>query len=136
MSLYENATGIYNADISLHNGTTFSHRYKAVLAQIRKVVRQIGGAEKMSAVPALEREMDRLDTARKRLEDKLLVVYPGIGEVFRALIEGNSKDVSVAFGNYDAETDNIGIPMLNNMLELQGSEAMAVLRVKELIKAA
>ena len=136
MSLYENAAGIYNSDISLHNGTTFSHRYKAILAQIRKVVRQIGGAEKMSAVPALEGEMDRLDTARKRLEDKLLVVYPGIGEVFKALIEGNSKDVSVAFGNYDAETDNIGIPMLSNMLELQGSEAMAVSRVKELIKTA
>ena len=104
MSLYENAAGIYNSDISLHNGTTFSHRYKAILAQIRKVVRQIGGAEKMSAVPALEGEMDRLDTARKRLEDKLLVVYPGIGEVFKALIEGNSKDVSVAFGNHNAQT--------------------------------
>jgi len=30
----------------------------------------------------------------------------------------------------------VGIPMLNNMLGLQGSEAMAVLRVKELIRKA
>lgn len=136
MSLYENALGIYNSNVSLHDGTTLSHRYKAILAQVRKVIRQIDGADKLSIITALERELDRLDIARRRLEDKLLAIYPGIGDVLKALVDGNRKDVAVVFGNYDAETDGIGIPMLNNMLELQGSEAMAVLRVKELIKKA
>lgn len=136
MSLYENALGIYNSNISLHDGTTFSHRYKAILAQVRKVIRQIDGADKLSAVVALERKLDGLDIARKRLEDKLLAIYPGVGDVLKALVDGNRKDVSVVFGNYDAETDGIGITMLNNMLELQGSEALAVVRVKGLIKKA
>jgi len=136
MPLYENAAGIYNLNASLHNGTTYSHQYKAILSQTRRVVRQVGGAERLSTVTALGRELDRLDSARKRLEDKLLAIYPGIGDVLKALVDGNRKDISVAFGNYDAETDNVGILMLNNMLELQGSEAMAVLRVKELIRAA
>lgn len=136
MSLYANALGIYNTNLSLHGGTTFSHRYKAILAQLRSVIRQIGGAGKLSVVIAWERELDRLDIARKRLEDNLLVVYPGVGDVLKALVGGNRKDVAVVFGNYDAETDGIGISMLNNMLELQGSEALAVVRVKELIKLA
>ena len=135
MPLYENAEGIYSSNVSLRDGTTYSHRYKAILAQIRRIIRQIGGADKAFAITVLERELDRLDTARKRLEDKLLAIHPGMGEVLKALVDGNRKDISVAFGNYDAETDNVGIPMLNNMLELQGSEAMAVLRVKELIRA-
>lgn len=134
MALYENAIGIYNSNVSLHDGTTYSHRYKATLVQLRSVIRQVNGADKMSVVVVLEREIDRLDAARKRLEDKLLAIYPGIGDVLKALVDGNRKDVAVVFGNYDAETDGIGIPMLNNMLELQGSEAMAVVRVKELIR--
>lgn len=136
MSLYENALGIYNSNISLHGGTTFSHRYKAILAQIRKIIRRIGGADKLPVVAALEGELDKLDAARKKLEDKLLAIYPGIGDVLKALMDGSRKDIAVIFGNYDAETDGVGIPMLNNMLGLQGSEAIAVLRVKELIRKA
>lgn len=135
MPLYENALGVYNSNISLHGGTAFSHRYKGVLAQIRRAIRQIGGAETMSVVVAWERELDGLDHARQGLENKLLVIYPGMVDVLKAL-GGDRKGVSVVFGNYDAETDGIGVQMFDNMLELQGSEAMAVVRVRELIRKA
>lgn len=136
MALYENALAVYNSRDTLHAGTTFSHRYKAILAQARRAIRQIGGADTMQVVAAWERELDRIDIARKGLEDKLLAVYPGMVNVLKAMSGDSRRDMSVALGDYDAETDGVGVLMLNNLLELQGSEALAVKRVKELIRTA
>lgn len=132
--LYQNARDIYTSNVSLHDGTTYSHQYKAILTQIHKLIRYLAAAEDRESVVARERELVLLDGERKSLEKKLIAIYPDIENVLKAFIGGDRKNMAVVFGNYDAETDGVGTQALFNMLGLPGSEARAIERVRERIR--
>lgn len=132
--MYQNARDIYSSNVSLHDGTTYSHQYKAVLAQIYKTIRYLTAAEDREGVVAQERELILLDGERKGLEKKLLAIYPDIVGVLKVFIGGDRKNIAIAFGNCDAETDGVGTKALFNMLGLPGSEAVAVERTRERVK--
>lgn len=133
--LYQNAGDIYNSYTSLHDGTTYSHQYKAILSQIHKVIRYLAAAEDRKSVAIQEGELILLDGERKSLERKLITIHPDMAGVLKVFVGGDRENIAVALGNYDAETDGVGSRILFNMLGLPGSEARAVERVLEMSKA-
>lgn len=132
--LYQNARDIYTSNVSLHDGTTYSHQYKAVLSQIYKAIRYLSAAENRTGVAAWDGELVLLDRERKDIEGKLLAIHPGIVDVLKVFIDGDVKNKAVAFGNCDAETDGVGTKALFNMLGLPGSAAVAIERMRERVK--
>lgn len=127
MSLYQNATDIYHSNTSLHDGDTYSHKYKSVLGQIRIVIRKIQSYNTDDPeVSILKTELKNLDAQRIILENKLMSLSQDYVMMLKAIADGQRDDVSVRLGILDAETDGIGSKMIFNMLGLPGSEAKAV----------
>ena len=135
MSLYQNAIDIYYSNTSLHDGDTYSHKYKSILGQIITVIRKIQShnadadaddPEFAALTLTLKIELKNLDARRIVLENKLMSLSQDYLMMLKAIADGQRDEVSVRLGILDAETDGIGSKMIFNMLGLPGSEAKAV----------
>ena len=122
----------------MHNGTTYSHKYKGLIdetyCEIRKINAQLNDGNNEILVN-LKIELKLLDSSRRALEKILLKVYASIVDVLKVAMSGNKKNTATSFGGLDAETDGIGSLVISNMLELPGSIALAIKRLQIILGA-